>query len=276
MNVPKQSIILIDSKISGPTLAIIAGVHGNELTGPLAMNSILPKLKITKGMLYIIFANPLALKSGVRQINKNLNRCFYADNNGNTYEDVRAREIMNIMDKCDAMLDLHAFNEPTGDPFIMTEPEGLELAKIFDVKIISTNWTQAEPDTTDGYMHKIGKIGLCLECGPIPEYEQFVGFAQKSITQFLSYYNILRKKYEFSNSTKRIIKAKYSVLRTTEKVVFSKQFKSFDKLDSSEVFCKQGQSSYVANTNECIIFPRPLAQPGSELFVVGEEQEYTA
>lgn len=273
MQTPKQSIVRIDSKMPGPVLAIVTGVHGDELTGPYALSEILQNLRISRGRVYAIYANPPALEKEVRQLNKNLNRCFSVDNTGHSYEDKRAREIMAIFNKCDAVLDLHAFNEPSGEPFVMTEPEGIEVAKIFDVGIISTNWTQAEADTTDGYMHSIGKVGICLECGPIPKYQDYIQFTKNSIYQFLSYYGVLNEPHQPSTSPKIIIEAKYSVVSTGEQVEFSKNFKSFDNLVPNEIFCTQGKSSYVARTNECIIFPRPLAKAGSELFVIGNQQD---
>lgn len=273
MNTPKNSIIQIDSHRAGPALAIITGVHGNELTGPHALTEVLQNLGISNGRVYAIYANPPALKKEVRQLDKNMNRCFNADNTGDSYEDGRARKIMKILNECDAMLDLHAFNEPTGEPFVMTEPEGIEVAKIFDVGVISTNWTQAEADTTDGYMHTIGKVGLCLECGPIPKFEQYIEFAKNSIYQFLSYYEMLEEPLHPSKSTKNIIDAKYSVLSTGEPAKFAKPYKSFDNLEPGKVFCTQGKSKFIAKENECIIFPRPLAKAGSELFVVGCQQD---
>ena len=91
MLIEPPNITKITSKAPGPTLAVITGIHGNELTGPLAIESILPTLHITKGNLYMVLANPSALKVQKRQVNKNLNRCFYPNNTGSDYEDQSAR-----------------------------------------------------------------------------------------------------------------------------------------------------------------------------------------
>lgn len=268
----KNDIFQIKGPQTGSTIAIIAGIHGNEHTGVIALKGLLPSLELKRGALYAIIANPPALRQNARQISKNLNRCFYINNRGKSYEDKRAREIIKILDKCEASLDLHAFNEDTGRPFIMTEQVGLKVANIFDVKTISTNWANEEPGTTDAYMCLNGKVGLCLECGPIPQYKKYQKFAERSILQFLSYYGLINKPVPFSRQDKRVIKATYSLIRTSQDFWVDPRLKSFQKLKSGQIFARHANKNYVAQEGDYIIFPRPQAIIGAEAFIVGREQ----
>ena len=93
-----SEIIKMTASLPGPTVAIFAGVHGNETVGVLALQELIPKLKLIKGTLYLAFANVPAIEQNVRLVNKNLNRCLFAGNDGTTYEDQRARELMTVLE----------------------------------------------------------------------------------------------------------------------------------------------------------------------------------
>ena len=132
-----DEIVKLTSDIPGPTVALFAGSHGNERAGIYALEKLLPTLTPTKGTIYIAFTNPPAIAANERMITKNMNRCFIANNQGDSYEDKRARELMNVLDDCDALLDLHMFYDK-GKPFAICEENALQVAKLFDVAIIST------------------------------------------------------------------------------------------------------------------------------------------
>lgn len=266
-----NQIFKLKAKLPGPSLAVFAGVHGNEKAGVWALRELLPKLQPTRGTLYLAFANPPAIEKDVRLIGKNLNRCFYKGNQGNTYEDKRAKELMVILDECEALLDLHAFNDKRGEPFIICEENALNIATKLDPTIISTNWSEAEPGGSDGYMYKTGKIGVCLECGPISKSKQYQPLAEKTIKQFLRHFQMLDTDVEFSTSSKRIVRANYSVIRTSKDYYLKPGMTNFQKLRAGEVYSRQDNKDFIAQKGECIIFPRPDAKIGAEAFVIGRE-----
>lgn len=264
-------IIEIKGTLPGPTVALFAGVHGNEMAGVLALESILPALKITKGKLFIAFANPPAIKAGVRMVNKNLNRCFYEGNSGTSPEDIRARELMAVLDQCDALLDLHMFYDVDGKPFVICEDNALEIAKTFDVGIISTNWTEVEPGATDGYMYQNGKIGICVECGPISKAEEHKEVALKTIKQFLQYFKMTDTFIEPSFTPKRVIKAESIVYKSDETFKLKLGFKNFQKLQEGTVISTSDTEYRVTKKGQCIIFPHYNAAVGEEAYILGSE-----
>jgi succinylglutamate desuccinylase len=266
-----SKIIEITSSQPGPSLAIFAGVHGNELAGVYALQALLPDLKPTRGTLYLAFANPDAIQANVRMQNKNLNRCFTSDNNGNLPEDIRARDLMKVLDKSDALLDLHMFYDNDGEPFVICEDNATDIANKFDVDIISTNWAKAEPGASDGYMFGKGKIGLCVECGPISKAKEYTDFATEIIYQFLQYFDMSPKKVTYSNKSKRIVKADKSVHKSSIKFKLKSGYKNFEKLTAGETVANDGSRTFVAGSNECIIFPHYGARVGEEAYIIGKE-----
>lgn len=260
----------INSQNNGPTLAIFAGVHGNELAGVYALRKLLPTLSITRGTLYLVFANPDAITANKRMLKKNLNRCFIAGNVDTENEDIRARELMAILDKCDALLDLHMYYDDDGEPFVICEESGLELANKMDTNIISTNWTEVEPGGTDGYMHENGKVGICFECGPLSKADAYTSIAIKTIFQFLKYYGMTNVEVEYSDSVKKIIEAQKVVYKTSDGFALKKGFYNFAELTYGQTIAVDVDKEITAGKDECIIFPHYGARVGEEAYIIGK------
>jgi len=266
-----SEIVKLEGAKPGPTLAIFAGVHGNETAGVLALQELISNLKISRGTLFLAFANPPAIKANVRMISKNMNRCFMKNNDGTTFEDERARELMSILDGCDALLDLHMFYDDNGSPFVICEDNAFDVAKIFDVDIISTNWTKVEPGGTDGYMFLNNKIGICVECGPISKANEYKAFATKTIYQFLKFYNMTKEEVVYSDKPKRIVKANKAIHKSSDKFTLVDGYRNFDPLKAGQLIASDETQTYIAKTGECIIFPHYAARVGEEAYIIGTE-----
>lgn len=266
-----DKIMKISSDIAGPAVALFAGTHGNERAGVYALQRLLPTLRPSRGTIYIAFTNPSAIEANERMMTKNMNRCFIANNQGDTYEDKRARELMKVLDKCDALLDLHMFYDK-GEPFAICEKNSLEVTKLFDVAIISTNWSRIEPGAADGYMFEQGKIGICVECGPIPEAENYVDFAEKTVYQFLQYFDMSPKKVANSALSKRYVIAKKVVYKKSNNFFLEPDFENFQKLEDDQLIAVDVQEQFRAQKNECIIFPHYRARVNEEAYIIGTEE----
>lgn len=266
-----EGVTVLSGKKHGKTLAIFAGIHGNEHAGIVALERVKRSIILTRGSVYFVHGSPAALSKNIRFIEKNLNRCFISSMSQDTYEGRRARELMTILDESDALLDLHASNTTDSTPFAICEKNAWDIAQKIDVPIISFGWDAIEPGATDGYMHRNDKPGICLECGPVDQHERYAILAENSIYQFLRYYNVIDSGGGFSSSTKRYIKAISAVIRKTEKFSFVKQYQDFERLTPGVMFATDGKTTYRAQKNQCIIFPRPNALIGHEAFILGEE-----
>ncbi len=264
-----SSVIKKEGKLPGKTVAVFAGIHGNEKVGILTLEKIIPQIEIKAGAVYFVFANPPAIEKNTRMINKNLNRLFTRENAGDEYEDKRVEELMDILDKCEALLDIHSYNSPAGDQFAISEPSGYKILEKMDFPIIASGFSTLG-NGTDGYMEKAGKIGICIECGTSNSYKDFLNLAEKSVYQFLQYFGCVDNQVEFSNIQQKLFKVKRMVYKKTKDFKFIKDFVDFELLPTDKAFAIDGTEEYVASTNEAIIFPRPDVPINGEVCIIGE------
>jgi succinylglutamate desuccinylase len=255
----------------GKTVAVIGGVHGNESVGMSALRWARETITPEAGTVYFIEGNPEAVRKNVRFIEKNLNRCFSKELSGDSLEELRARELMPILDECDMLLDIHASNSHDATPFVICEENGMEIGCLLDFPIISTGWDALEPGTTDWYVNQQRKIGIGIECGSVHRPEETLTLAQESILRFLRYTGNLEGGEESHDIPQRHIHVHTVAHRSTEPVTFSRDYADFELLEHEEVFARSGDREYVAGQDDCIIFPRPNAPFGAEIFILGRE-----
>lgn len=255
----------------GKTVAIFGGVHGNERIGIDIVQELMNELNIDAGTVFLVIGNEKAIIKNKRFIEKNLNRCFLLDNNGNASEDIRARELMEILDKCDALLDIHSFSNPKGKPFAICEKQSFELAKKIDVPAISSGWCTIEPGGTDDYMYRNNKIAICLESGSFSKYNESYKRARHAVDVFLQYFGIIEQVVAENMQDKRFIHVHKAVFKKTDNFWFAKEYSNFDMLKENEIFAKDGEVEYIAKKDECIVLPTPNEPIGGEVFVLGKE-----
>jgi succinylglutamate desuccinylase len=264
-----NSIIKKVGKNPGKTVGVFTGIHGNEKVGVLTLDKIIKEIEIESGVVYFVYANPPAIEQNIRVVNKNMNRLFSRSNTGDTYEDARVQELMDIMDECDALLDIHSYNSSIGDQFAITEENGFDLVSMMDFPIVASGFSNLG-NGTDRYMYAQNKIGICIECGTSNRYELFLDLAEKSVYQFLQYFGIIKSKVEYSKVPQRKMKVKEVIYKTTEDFKYTADFKDFDALPEDKPFVIDGVNSRTAEVGECIIFPRPGTEIGGEAGIIGK------
>jgi len=259
----QESIIITkQGKLTGPTVAIFAGVHGNEKVGVMAIERMC-QLEIERGTAHFVIANPEALEKNVRFVEANLNRRFLENNTGTALEDDLARNLMKLLDTCDGLLDLHACNEPDIEPFVICEELSLEFARAFDVKTISMGWKDFEAGSTDAYIDRRGKIGIGLECGSASQPEQYLEFAQEAIRVFLGKFSCITHTAQ-PRTDQKIIKIIGAIPMPESGITFRQNYKTFDLIKKGEVFATSANEEHVCREDALIIFPRPQAPVGAE------------
>lgn len=252
----------------GKSVAIFAGIHGNELAGVRALKRAIKEVELEAGTAYFVIANPLAVRRRTRMITKNLNRCFYETNKGTIWEDKRARQLMKLLDRCDALLDLHGYNGEEDSPFVITDNKGLVLARELDVASVLTGISDVANGGTDCYMASHQKIGLCLECGSNFYPDKYVPLATRSIQTFLGHYGLIKKVAIRRSKRQTVYRVDQVVKRQTDNFSFDKDYVNFDKLETGREFAHDGETKFIAKENQYIIFPRSKQKVGEESFIL--------
>lgn len=170
---------MIEQKTTIKNLALIAGVHGNELT-PAYLVKYLQKsanlLARSSFQSHSLIANPLALKQRVRYIDTDLNRCFNQKDLVNPdcqqYEQKRAKKIVKeIREKSiDLLIDIHSTTSNMMLAIIYSNPHPW-LLKLFtyltkinpEVRLIYHPVSEEE----NHFLKGICPLAFTLEIGPI-------------------------------------------------------------------------------------------------------------
>jgi predicted deacylase len=130
----------LDSGAAGPAAVISALVHGNEVSGAIALVRLLTcGLRLRRGALTLVFANAEAYRRfdpadprAARFIDEDMNRVWdddVLDGPRDSLELRRARELRPLIDRTDMLLDLHSMQTPSA-PLMLAglAPKGRRLA----------------------------------------------------------------------------------------------------------------------------------------------------
>lgn len=269
----KPKVVSISGQEPGKRVAIFCGIHGDEKAGIMTVNYLEKNLKPLQGEVILVYANPPAIANNVRYVNQNLNRVFLREKDREGYEDVIATELMDILDTCDALLDLHSYNERLGEstPFLICESDCFELVSKMDFKIIASGFDKIEKGSTDGYMFKNGKIGICAELGAIENPDEFVELGIKTAYQFLQYFDIVDKEYPYDSTEQSFIQADFIYKRQTANFTFSKKLMTFDKVTRGEIIAVDGNKELTAPYDGRILFPQPDYPIGVEAYLLARD-----
>jgi len=263
-----ESVIKKDSGQKGKTLAVFCGVHGNEKAGIYAVNKVLDSIDIKRGVVFFVFANLKAIEENKRFIDKNLNRCFFDDQKGTSYEEGRAKDLIEILKMSDALLDVHASNNPETIPFIITD-NGFDVVSSMNFKIIAKGFDKLEPGSTDEYMKSKGKIGICLECGYVGESRENTDIAYNSIIQFLQYFNAIDYRIPSYNLNQRILYVDEVQKVTSVNFKLTKPFKDFEVVKKGTIIAEDENRRYVTDKERIILFGVSGKPIGAEAYILG-------
>jgi predicted deacylase len=96
----------------GPTLAVTAAIHGDELNGSLAIGQLLAELdpaRFSGTLLALPILNPLGLLNHSRYLpdRRDLNRCFPGSRRGSLGSRIAHTLTTLVLDRADVVIDLH-------------------------------------------------------------------------------------------------------------------------------------------------------------------------
>ncbi len=262
----------IQGQTEGPTSVILGGVHGNEVCGVEAIDTILPNLNIEHGTLWIGKANLRAIDQNVRSVDANLNRMFVddeflsqADKEG--YEYRRAQEIKPILQEAGALLDVHASFTPGARPFAICEPNAKDIVSKLPVDLVVSGFDEVEPGGTDYYMNKLGKVGICVECGYLGD-PAATGIAIDSIKSFLAVRGHIDQGTPTYGQAQEFIRM-YKLYKTKVNFNLDHDFEDFEDVSEGQYLGTDGDEAVQAEQNGIIVFARNRPSAGEEAFLLG-------
>lgn len=267
-------IKIFHGKKPGKTSVIMAGAHGNEVCGINTFKDIFPKFSIEFGTVIFILGNLKAIKKNVRFIDFNLNRAFlpvskYSKDIKKTYEYKRAQEIKKILNKSDALLDIHSTLNDS-DPFIICENNAFNIASYLpkEFKRVVCGFEEIEPGATDGYMLSKRKIGICIECGQ-HNSKKADKLAKDSIFSFLNirgHINSLKLK---NVKNRENVQMNFIYYTKTDSFVLAKKFYDFEKIKKGTFIGIDGEEKIFAPKDCVIVFAHDRNKKGEEVYLLG-------
>ena len=267
----QDGVITIDSGINGPTVAIVALTHGNEIAGIDALHWLISEYrveqKLQKGKLFLIINNIKAFQTPTgddrmcqRYIDRDMNRCW--DEVGIGYEYLRREEIQPYIDASDHLFDIHSTTSPsipmciptTNSPImqdflscVIADKYLLNIAEKLSGKALSLY---------HGEKHQNG-ISYVVECGS--HFDPSAGtIARKNSTQLLGYLGMIDQDVisrDISWSVYDIFECFHAPEVGVYEYQYSQNPASFDFLWQDTIIAMCNNVQYRASQDSYIIMP---------------------
>ena len=263
-----KSIIIKKGVLPGKTVAVFAGIHGNEKAGISVVTNLAKDLQILQGTVYFVLGNPEAISKNIRYTESNLNRDFLKSSFKKTYEQNRATTLMKILDSCDALLDLHAYNTNVVDPipFAICEPRCHQIIKKFNIPFSVANISKFQGGSTNGYMESQKKIGIVIELGSINRPQDFIDLGVECTLKFLDHFKIISKFKKSISMNTEYLNVVSMYKKNTNDFKFATEFATFDNVSKNEVIAVDAGISISALNSGRIMFPNDNSPVGTEAF----------
>jgi len=257
----------------GKTTIMITGVHGNEKVNVKLFDRIIPELRIDNGRVVFLYANLEAIEQNKRFIDINLNRAFIRelldDEDNKLLEVQTAREIIPYLDNADYLLDLHSSNSPDSKPFVICEPQSFGLAKSMPCGLITFNWDEFEPGSTEYWMNLQNKVAMGFEGG-------YLGDSASGLRAEEALMNFLSLTGNINCAIRRVPNKKFlrivSLYKNKESSFGkSREFADFEKLKEKTLIGTEGNKKVYADKGNILLFVRDREELDQECFLIAEE-----
>ena len=256
----------------GPALLLLAGVHGEEKPGVVALERLAHefgagRLRLLKGSISIVpRVNALAVERGVHQVDENLNRIVRAHAAPATREQHLANELLPLIEAADAVLDLHGTPSPTL-PFAFLDdesPANKAWADAVGVDFLLTGWpalyAAGGTVTTTEYAQSLGKRALTIEVGQNEDR----GASDKAFTfaaRTLAHFGLISP---FSSAPKPRVLRFTRVIHREPDGRLARDWKNFDPVAKGEILARYAGRTIEAPEPGFVVMPFADAETGME------------
>jgi predicted deacylase len=276
-----------ESGSEGPTLLVLGAVHGDEPCGTYGIRRIMDSLdqaKLTLKRGRIIFApvaNPKAFEADQRYIDDNLNRIIFPTANPQNNEEELAQALIPLIDDCDYLLDMHAYEDPSPDapPFVFQdypEPLATTFTKALGIRDVFTGWPEMyeavpnyQENGTNAYAWAQGKIALTVECGE-KKSSIAIDVAENVIHNALSQLQLIHEPLISNKEESRFVHMKKVFFKEGEGKL-KRDWQHLDAVETGTVLAEYNSGEQViADGSGYIVMPTPSADIGDEWLYLGQ------
>lgn len=275
-----------EAAAQGQHLLVLGAVHGDEQCGTYALARLKFELdngisELRAGKLTLApICNPLAYKEKARFIEKNLNRIISPKAKGETFEHKYAKQIINLIDAADFVLDLHSYSSGKL-PFVFLDyptQANFDFIHALGVQHCVTGWPElfeGSADLSEGdtltYAFGQGKAGCVVECGQHSDPAS-VSVADKCVRNALSYLKIMDAgvsntvvaSMEFHQATSIVVKEREGH--------FSKAWEHFDVVHQDECLAVYDDGTKILSPLDgVVLLPKETGKTGEEWFYLGKK-----
>lgn len=273
---------------SGPSVVVIGGMHGNELTGIEVVNQLVHEFvsgdrAIQRGSLTCILANPKAIVRGTRgsQDFADLNRMFnpgrFASAPDGSYEDARARELAPFLRQADVCIDLHSTNKPSV-PFIPSRisPAHERIYRWFDSNIVVADPKYVTGGgvsaTSDDFVDVCGGAGVAFESGQAQDLSR-VPAVMQSVKSILCDLGLFDWPITAPQTTFETYELEEAIMLQEAGFRYADGLgeQSFKEVSVGQVIGWHGDSALLSSIDGVILFPKIM-----EHWIVGKPVGFLA
>ena len=270
-----------DSGNAGPHLLITGGIHGDEVCGQFALQALVDEiasgeLPLKAGKVTLApQCNPWACASNVRYVESNLNRVIKRWDAPKTYEERLSAQICDLIDNCDALVDLHSASAGIGPPFIFNDyPSKVndEIARILGGTYIIGGWAEMNGDnvipTTQSYAHSKGKHNCLIECGEHTD-PQAIMVADRAARNALIYFGIIEGEV-VTPKLEKDVKISGAIFKDRPGSFVKDDFQHMEPITAGQVIARYDDGEEIkADADGFIILPFYNAKVSDEWFFYG-------
>lgn len=279
-------VIVERAKIDGPTVVLMAGVHGDEINGVEIIRRVIRKKfnKPTKGTIICLpIFNIFGFLNLKRELpdGRDLNRSFPGSANGSLASQFAYHFMKEIAPKADVIIDFHTGaahrNNFSQIRCVFKDEESVELAKIFNPPFILDS--SYIPKTIRESIHKKGKKMLLFEGGKSNSIEEtVVEEGVNGIKRILSYYDMRAFKIDISKDREPVLLVKSKWMRASISGLFQPQCENGKHVQKGDIIgmitdpygkiekkVKSNMDGFVFCVNES-----PIVYKGDAIFHIGQ------
>ena len=241
-------IISVKGRKKGPTVGIIATIHGIELCGRKAAQNILRDYEIERGRLVLVDGNPEATILGRRFVDGDMNRMFTErtlSSKGSQQDLVRARYLAEFLPTIgiDFAVDCHSVSSRTPRPFAISFPGTEELVQLCPMARIY-GWRGIVKGTLAEWLCNHGTPTVVIEAGQ-HEAAASVRQTERTLVSVLARHGVITPKKPVPARRQQAFDVVENVqIADPDTFAFHRDYASFDALEPGEKIATDAKRTY--------------------------------